>query len=45
MLLYSKPEHDYIIATRGDLRLMTTNSAVLRRIAALVGLAVIEIEW
>jgi hypothetical protein len=46
MLLYTKPEHDYIITTRGDRRrLMTTNSVVLRRLAVLVGLRVLEVEW
>ena len=46
MLLYTKPAHDYIITTRGDrFRVMTTNSVVLRRLAPLVGLRVIEVEW
>lgn len=46
MLLYTKSAHDYIITTRGDrFRVMTTNSVVLRRLAPLVGLRVIEVEW
>jgi len=39
--------HSHLIATRGGRgrTLLTTNSSLVRRIAAALGLGVVEIEW
>lgn len=44
-MLYTRHNHNYFIATKGNTALFTTNSRIIRRLAPVVGLMVIEVEW